>query len=95
MDKSLRVWDLDTMGLRQMQTLGGGVLHVLWHPEQPLILAACADHKVRLWDPRLLQLVREWAGPTSIINDLAVSRDWTRFVTAEDAGPVLVFDMKK
>ncbi len=94
MDKSIRVWDLDTLSLRQTQQLPGGVLHVHWHPSQQLILAASADHKIRMWDPRLMALAREWSGPTSIINDLSVSRDWTRFVTAEDAGPVLVFDMR-
>ena len=96
LDKSLRVWDLDTLSLRQSLEMEGGVLHVHWHPTQQLILAACQkSHKIRLYDPRVLELVREWSGPTSTINDLSVSATWDRFVTAEDAGPVLVFDMKK
>lgn len=94
--QSLRVWDLDTLSLRQNVEMEGGVLHVLWHPTQQLILTACQKtHKIRLYDPRILELAREWSGPTSTINDLAVSASWDRFVTAEDAGPVLVFDMKK
>lgn len=92
-DGWIRVWDLDTMSLRQAHEVGSGLLQMCVSNDYKM-LSASADGKIRLWDVRSLELLREWQGPTSTINDLAVSHDWKYFVTAEDSGPCLVFSME-
>lgn len=95
MDQSVRIWDLDTMSSRQTLELDAGISHIYWHDTKELVLACTTNGKIKMWDGRSLEVVKEWQGPTSTINDLSISKDWSFFVTAEDQGPVLVFDMKK
>jgi WD40 repeat protein len=95
MDKSLRVWDLATLSTRQELQLEGGVLHCQWHPTEELILVSHSEGKTSMYDARNLEVVKQWSGPTAIINDLAVSADWKQFVTIEDGGPCLVFSTEK
>lgn len=94
MDRTLRVWDLGTLSCRQVIEMSAGVLHLNWHREEQKILVSTGG-KVILYEARTLEVLREWAGPTSIVNDLAVAADWSRFITAEDDGPCLVFSMDK
>lgn len=103
-DGTLRMWDLDAMSCRQVLKVGGGVLHLKWHPTRHLLLSANTEGKITLYEPRTLEVLQEWHGPLNTVNDIAVSADWTRFVTVEDgegeedgeksAGPCLVFDIK-
>ena len=86
-----------------------GALHLKWHPTQEMLLGVCGDGSLKLWDARFvfarccvsaqnarsMELVREWHGPSSTVNDLAVASDWSFFATGEDEGPALLFSMSK
>jgi WD40 repeat protein len=98
MDGTLRTWDLNTLSLRQTESVvgdDGGLNQLRWHPSQPLLLGATTEGRICLWDARSLAVQRQWRGPTSTVNALAVNDDWSTFITGEDGGPALVFDMKK
>lgn len=102
MDGTLRVWDLNTLSQRQMVSFAApeegqdapGVNQLRWHPSRELLLGCTTDGVIRLWDARSLQLLKEWRGPTSIVNSLAIAADWSCFVTGEDDNPVLVFALE-
>lgn len=81
-DGKLKVWDLTFDGGQCRQTCEvtdndtGGVTRLMWHPNQPLIIASYSDAAIRLWDARNGNLVHTLTGGTSSTenqtNDISV-----------------------
>jgi WD40 repeat protein len=70
MDGSLKIWDLGGLRARQSISHPAGVVRLQWHPTQPLVVTACADGIVRLWDARSGNIAREYVGHTDVLLDL-------------------------
>ena len=47
---------------RQVFLHDDAVVRIAWHPVQPLLFTACLDRKLRLWDARSGECVKEWEG---------------------------------
>jgi WD40 repeat protein len=92
LDKSIKVWDLNTLQLRQTFHHDGAVVKVIVQPQQPHILYSCAvDCTIRLWDIRNGQLLRTLTGHRYSILDFDVSLDGTLIASCSDDKSVRLF----
>jgi WD40 repeat protein len=71
MDGSFKIWDVPGLRCRQTIKHPAGVIKLHWHESAPLVLTACADAVVRLWDARSGVIAREYVGHRDVLLDLA------------------------
>jgi WD40 repeat protein len=90
---TLTLWDVNTCAARSSITTPGAIVKCQWIDEK-MLLAACQDGCVRLWDARdQCQLVRQWRGGGSPIFDLSYDAANNCFATACAQGQCRVFEI--
>jgi ribosome assembly protein SQT1 len=70
MDKTLKVWDTVSGGLRSTCFHGGSVVSLKWHSTMPVICTAALDNSVRLWDARNGALLKEFTGHRDLVTSI-------------------------
>lgn len=70
MDKTLKVWDTVSGGLRSTCFHGGSVVSLKWHSSLPVICTAALDNSVRLWDARNGALLKEFTGHRDLVTSI-------------------------
>ena len=70
MDKTLKVWDTVSGGLRSTCFHGGSVVSLKWHSTMPVICTAALDNSVRLWDARNGALLKEFSGHRDLVTSI-------------------------
>eukprot|EP01029_Cantina_marsupialis_P028649 TRINITY_DN777825_c0_g1_i1.p1 TRINITY_DN777825_c0_g1~~TRINITY_DN777825_c0_g1_i1.p1 ORF type:complete len:450 (+),score=141.84 TRINITY_DN777825_c0_g1_i1:180-1352(+) len=68
MDGTLRVWNLENGSCRVVLRHPDGVNHVKWIPGTCMIISACVDGFLRVWDARTGETLREFGGHQAPIN---------------------------
>ena len=72
MDKTLKVWDTVSGGLRSTCFHGGSVVSLRWHSTLPVICSAALDNSVRLWDARNGALLKEFTGHRDLVTSIVM-----------------------
>ena len=70
MDKTLKVWDTVSGGLRSTCLHGGSVVSLQWHSKLPVLCTAALDNSVRLWDARNGAMLKEFTGHRDLVTSI-------------------------
>jgi WD40 repeat protein len=70
MDKTMKVWDVVSGTCRCVCQHDGGVVALQWHSNLPIVVTACLDWVVRLWDARSGSLLKNLTGHRNSITNL-------------------------
>jgi len=80
LDKTIQVWDINTLQTRSTMKHEEGVVKVLCVPEKPFVVFSCSlDNTLGVWDSRTGDLVKRFYGHTDhvldfdFLNDVIVS----------------------
>eukprot|EP00899_Mesostigma_viride_P004216 jgi/Mesvir1/13796/Mv15957-RA.1 len=93
MDESARLWDLQTLTERAVMPHEGGVIKLVWHPSQPVLVTGCTDGVVRCWDGRTGRCERAFSGHRNPLLDVALSPDGRFVVSSSDDRTVKIFPL--
>eukprot|EP00603_Paraphysomonas_imperforata_P011762 CAMPEP_0114469584 /NCGR_PEP_ID=MMETSP0104-20121206/10799_1 /TAXON_ID=37642 ORGANISM="Paraphysomonas imperforata, Strain PA2" /NCGR_SAMPLE_ID=MMETSP0104 /ASSEMBLY_ACC=CAM_ASM_000202 /LENGTH=476 /DNA_ID=CAMNT_0001643257 /DNA_START=22 /DNA_END=1452 /DNA_ORIENTATION=+ len=69
-DKTLKIWDITTGTCRCVCQHDDEVVALKWHATLPVVVTACLDRKVRIWDARSGACMQEFTGHRDIITNL-------------------------
>ena len=58
------LYDVGSSRVRAEMKHNGGVIRMVWHPNQVVLITACLDGCVYLWDGRTGQLLKQLNGHT-------------------------------
>ena len=93
LDGTVIVFDFKSRQQRCKLQHPAGVSKLRWHPREPVLLTACLDGALRMWDARNGALVREWRGHQDQILDFCISSAGDKIVSCSDDETCLVFEV--
>ncbi len=96
LDRSVRVWTLDTGQGELVGEHTGSVTAVLWLPDDRTAVSAGRDGQIRVWDTQQLSLIRRFSPPDGrnpVIQAMALSVDGNTLYTGGAEGRVRVWDL--
>ena len=64
MNGVVMLYDVGSSRVRAEMKHNGGVIRMVWHPNQVVLITACLDGCVYLWDGRTGQLLKQLNGHT-------------------------------
>ena len=67
MNSKVIVYDFGTCRIRHELQHGGGVIRLVWHPNNIVLITGCLDGCVYLWDGRTGELLKQLNGHTVVI----------------------------
>lgn len=95
MDGNLIIWDLQTLSSRNICRHEDGVIKLLWLQSPSLILTACLDGKVRVWDDRTGTCERTFSGHGDSIRDISVTPDCRFILSGSEDGTARAFELRR
>lgn len=66
------IWSPIDMKMRHALQHPEGVTALVWHPNKPFLITACADYAIRVWDVRNGQMISQMYGHTKFITAIDV-----------------------
>ena len=67
MNSKVIIYDFGTCRIRHELQHGGGVIRLVWHPNNIVLITGCLDGCVYLWDGRTGELLKQLNGHTVVI----------------------------
>lgn len=75
MNSKVIIYDFGTCRIRHELQHGGGVIRLVWHPNNIVLITGCLDGCVYLWDGRTGELLKQLNGHTDMLLDMSVVVD--------------------
>jgi hypothetical protein len=95
-DKQLRAWNSTGDAVKQIRATGGhnqGILKMVHHPKQPLLLTCSADNTAKLWNEDNGQNTKTLSGHTDNVFAIAFSPDGEQIATGSWNGEVKIWKL--
>lgn len=93
LDKKIRVWDFAKKVLKGEMHVDSAISRVAHHSGTGLLVAACDDLVLRMYDVEALRLVRRFMGHTDRITDMQLSKDCKWLLSASMDNTLRVWDV--
>jgi angio-associated migratory cell protein len=93
LDGKLIVWDVASATSRVVCQHPEGIVRMICHHSQPLILTGCIDGAVRVWDARTGACSHTFGGHVEAVQDMALSPNGTLVLSGSEDGTVRVFSL--
>ena len=91
MEGQLKIWDSNTLQLRQTCQHDDGIIALRWFKERPLIATISMDCMCRVWDARTGACLQKFEGHFDTPLAMDLSADESFILTGSDDKTALIF----
>jgi serine/threonine protein kinase/WD40 repeat protein len=94
-NNELRLWKIETGQHCALEhSFGQSARNLRFSADETLLVAACLDHTVRVWDVKQAKLRWTLRGPLRALTAMALNTGGSRLFTATDDGTLQVWDLQ-